>query len=260
MAKGRRKITQAFYDSLVKAYREKPGNYNQAARAAQCDYRTAKKGWEMGWPKKSLPPIKDVLHREQVAARAAMDEEKAREKAAREADQQHYELSRARKQAVEERTEMGRMIDQSRRTAMGALGTLGRLLPGLVEAAEAANRKLVEDARAGNVQPKDVTLLAQRMASAIRQSNEAARLSMLMQQLHLGLPTEISGSTQQLTIEQVAREYERANRAVERAQKRGLLVLEGGKGKDEDHGEGGHVGDAGGRGSHSGAGSGSGAS
>lgn len=76
---------QHVFDALVRVFRtqEQAGeriSYSQAAAITGVDVRTARRAWQRGWEDMPpvLPPIKEMLHREKLEARAAL--EKARRK------------------------------------------------------------------------------------------------------------------------------------------------------------------------------------
>jgi len=76
MPSGRRVITQEFYTSILQAFRKAPENYRAVAKALKIDWKTAKRGWEEGWPRFTwAPPIKDVIRQEQVQVRVAAMEQ-----------------------------------------------------------------------------------------------------------------------------------------------------------------------------------------
>lgn len=56
---------------MLAAFREKPGNITHAARVVGCNYRTAKRGWDRGWPNDATwaVPICEVIGRERDQAR-----------------------------------------------------------------------------------------------------------------------------------------------------------------------------------------------
>jgi hypothetical protein len=70
----RRPITKEFYEALLKAYREAPGQHRYAAVAAGCAFETARRGWARGWAQHGFSAIEQVLKDEHLALRAARQE------------------------------------------------------------------------------------------------------------------------------------------------------------------------------------------
>ena len=78
----RRPINADFYDALVDAFRETPGNAHSAAKVARrdprsggsCNRRTALRAWKRGWPNRGLIPISETLKDEKRSARKAVEE------------------------------------------------------------------------------------------------------------------------------------------------------------------------------------------
>jgi hypothetical protein len=66
-------ITVELYDTLSTYLLDHPADIVKAARGAGCVYRTAKRAWELGWPKTRdhalFEPIKDVYARRQAMRR-----------------------------------------------------------------------------------------------------------------------------------------------------------------------------------------------
>src|SRR5690349_18045802 len=109
----RRKISQDLYDALVSAYREIPGNASNAATEAGCDRRTAKQAYEVGWPARSLPPIKEVLQSERNEIRAMRVESERRRREAVLAAKED-----ARSDALATKSEEARAVANMRRNSL----------------------------------------------------------------------------------------------------------------------------------------------
>jgi len=57
-------IARERYDAMVESHHREPGNIKAAALAAQANWRTAKRAWEVGYPRQKLPAIRDLLAQE----------------------------------------------------------------------------------------------------------------------------------------------------------------------------------------------------
>lgn len=179
-------MTQDLYDSLVLAYREKPGNHSNAGRVAGCDRRMAKRAWETGWER--LPwakPIQAVLRDEQVQARAAihrdrrdeyMREEKLRAEAAAE--------------AAEARAQEGKLVKTSRGSALALLGQTVRAL----RAAQPFIRSLEQaGATASDMPPEQALRILDRISRMTANAIQVSKDVMKLERMHLGEPDEVIG-------------------------------------------------------------------
>lgn len=231
MAQGRRKITRDFYEKLLGAFREAPGNASHAADYAHCDRRTAKKAWETGFPSTGdwARPIHEVLKEEQIAARAKLAETAA-------ATTNH---EGARSDAIDARAEEAMLVRAARVSAGRYQESMQHMLMGVTELSKRIRVEMeklaLPDGVDGNGDPTypkvnlvSLTRLIQTVSSAIRQGNEAGLIAMRMERLHLGMPGEIIGY-QDMGMDEAADHIRRSHRALDRASRRGLVLLPGGK-------------------------------
>jgi len=224
----RRKITQDFYDKLLDAYRELPAHYTNAAKAAGTTRKTSRKAWHEGWPDKGFPPIEQALKHEEELARAQLA--RAREAELTEAHETNREVRQAAAvdaAATREREVM--MVRAARENVVGFLKATNDLLHGGV-ILSGMIRETLDDMRANGKRPplKTSVYLMNAMGGALRQGNEAATLALRMERLLAGEPEAILG-VQDMTVKECVREVRQAQRAMERAAKRGLVSLPGGK-------------------------------
>ena len=246
MPRQRRKITRDFYNLLLAAYREMPNNAQHAGDSAGCDRRTAKKGWETGWPKTAIwaKPIKDVIAGEKIAARAKLSEES---KATQDDREERYRTTEkaARDDAIDSRGEEALLVRAARVNAGRYQQASAQMMVGVNALAkrvrlemEALNTPVPNkngDLELPKANVTQLTRLIQTVASAIRQGNEAALIAMRMERLHLGLPGDV-GAYDEMTTQEAAEHLQRGDRMLKRAEARGFVVYEGGKGKTANGG------------------------
>lgn len=223
------KVTsQSTYDKLIIAFRENWGNFSSAARAAGVARKTAKKAWISGWPDQRMRPIRDLLEEERLAARAEILTETRAKLVGDQAvlQQEAVEAEKARllshSQAVQTRAQEGEMVKLSRANTIVMMATANRHL----RVANKLAKELEEQVEKGEVEltPQQVIKLAGSCAFLTKTAAEAARINLEMERILLGEPTEIIGiDVNNMSVEEAARRIEVANRALERARKRGLL-------------------------------------
>lgn len=57
---------------MTASNREHLADHTKAAEAAGVSYNTAKRAFDQGWPKRNLPPIREVIEKEMLEARAQL--------------------------------------------------------------------------------------------------------------------------------------------------------------------------------------------
>ena len=230
-----RGITAEQYEKLVDAYRQRPGSPMACATVAGIDYRTAKKGWEEGWPgvKGRERPISEIVAEEQAHARARLqdlqqqvDEALAHAETKRRQD----EADKARTDVTQARTEEAQMIRMARGAATGLLITLTHVSKGVTKVGGKVAKALETLAEApGPLSPTEMvnlTKLVGNLTTALRQANDAGARAMEMERLLLGEPTQIIGVAhlQEVTMEEAERRIAAAQRALERAKGKGSFA------------------------------------
>ena len=228
----RRPITEELYDSLLRAFREAPGNASYAARLSGCDRRMAKRGWEQGWPAFDwAKPIRVMLEREKEAARSqriqAEREIQAKDRGERE---------RARQDAIKTTGEEARAVQQLRGNALG-LGTItSKMLLAMIPLAERMKVTLESQA----VTPRECARLIKDLSYITRHASEVTKNALEMERLRLGEPTSVLGvRIEEMSPADAVKELSNVQHTLERARAMGWDVLPGGlnEGFDEDDGE-----------------------
>jgi hypothetical protein len=219
-----RELPRALYSSLLDAFRELPGNIDNASRKAGCDWRTAKHAWEKGWAENRghgarfapwAVPIKGVIESEQAEARvqlararAAQEDARMRRKAppqepppdnlattapAVQAAMAHVEaetdLERVRKEAVERKAEWARAAARSRRNALAVLQVQGEIMSSILMRAD----EWRGDLRAMKLDAKTVLSMVRQIGLSVRITTEALQGAQQVENLAVGSPTDILG-------------------------------------------------------------------
>lgn len=208
MASGRRAVTREFYDSLVIAYREAPGNASFASRRALCDRRMAKRGWELGWP--AYPwarPIKVVLEEEKQAAQAAL---RRAQISAQEAAEAEREL--ARQESIEGLKQERQMLKAARGDVLSVLVIAAELVPAMRACAQAVAAAMKPDPATGKpaqIAPAVAMGLLTRHATLVQKAVGSAEAIIQLSRLDRGAATVIHGAAaEDLSIEDALAELE----------------------------------------------------
>lgn len=183
----RRPVTREFYDALVIAFREAPGNAAFASRRVFCERRMAMRGWLHGWP--AYPwahPIKLLLEQEQVTAQAASRRAVISAQAAQEA-----ERDTARQEAVEARTQEAQMLRAARGDVLASL-VLAADLVGAMRVAVAAIKAGLLPGPGGappEISPTAAMGLLTRHATLVQKAVGAAEAVIQLSRLERGAST-----------------------------------------------------------------------
>lgn len=233
-AAGRKPFTKDLYSKLETYFRENPGDYTGAARLCGCDPRTAKRAWSgPAWTAYAWAvPLRDVIEGE--AAKAQAEHEAI-------AAQARKEMQEKAERARKLREEAEQMDDQMQRAAKTAalrgLASLLSISDGVSKLAKRVGEELGRGTDAqGNalkLPPEEAMRILNRYAQSTKQLVDATEALLTMDRLKEGLPTEIMGiSVEGVSIEDAEREVAQAARALEKARKLGLTVLDGGVGDE----------------------------
>ena len=220
MPRPRNLVTRDFYDKLVIVFREAPGNLTQAARRALCDRRMAKRGWEVGWPERGFPPVKDTLASEKNQAAAAAHDALRRQAAA--ADDAR---DRARADTAEAIAQERQMLKAARGDVLSALVIAAELIPAMrmVAKAVAAACAPKADGSPPDIPPTTAMGLLTRHASLIQKAVGATEAIVQLSRLDRGASTVNVAVAEDLTLEQAVEELEALEEVLGAARSRGLL-------------------------------------
>jgi hypothetical protein len=215
------------YDKLLDAFRKHNDHPVLVAKIAGCNYRTAQRCWELGYPARGLDPIRVVLAREQEQARALIMEQQASRKRAL---AEERELSS--KQAAQVRAQEGQLVALGRSAAVQAMAVGVTLVQSARGLAERVKTEIEQELKVPGLLDRGVALrLLKDIVYLQNQINSMAAASMTMERIHLGQPTSTVAitSTTEMTMEEAAARIEMANHALETARRvGGLKVLDGG--------------------------------
>lgn len=205
----RRAISSEMYGKLVEAFFKYGQNWRACGAYAGVDARTAKIGWEKGWPAKGLPPIEDQIALKNVQARVARAEA-----AQKQAEEETARLKKAQDDAIETEKDEVEMLTSLRKVLVAMSGgALKRLAIIAVEMSD----EVLQDHRSGKLKNLSVeakSRLIARIAYIVRSTEESTRLALENERLHLGEPTAVLGLkmesiTQEEAAEMLAHEFER---------------------------------------------------
>lgn len=234
------KVDQATYDKLVEAYRLDPGNHSAASRYAGVQRRTARRVWDHGNEAKGWKPAKVLIAEDVELAKAKTQLEQDRLELME--DQVAVEMERDREairlHSVAARKEEAALVVLARQAAIRSIAAAAAASEGLKGAMERIGKELKEMAEGGPMSKKELAMVSsitRRYASTLREVVVAGQLSMEMERLYLGKPTEIVGVTTDLDtmpLDDLVRLAGYQDGVLQRAAQRGLVVLEGGLKKD----------------------------
>lgn len=205
-------LSRETYEKLVEAFRQTPGSYSLAARAASCDPRTAKRCW-LGpaypkWP--WALPIKALLEEEAAeAARQKRDADRAAAQARAEA--QAAALERERRERQDALDEEKKLLRVARGDVLSALAIAAELVPAMRSVAKAVAAACQPDA-AGNppqIPPATAMGLLVRHGQMIQKAVGAAEVLVQLARTERGeanLNVAVAGVT--LTEEEALAELE----------------------------------------------------
>ncbi len=207
---GKRRISVEFYEAMLQAFRETPGNLTAAAKAVGCDRSTSTRGWKLGWPKYDWArPICEVLAEEQGMARSKMAEAietmPANEERGHSSDRTHQhretyinaqrEREQARVNAVNTRADLGKMLTGLRELTIQCEAIIGERSPGVTALASRLNEEMREMARApqGTFDMFKAQRLLRLHVADVRNVSVAASRVYELEQTHLGEPSKFIG-------------------------------------------------------------------
>lgn len=218
-----RKSSEDFHRCLASFRKFPPGATTKIASDCGLNTRTVRRYYDDGNPRLGMEPIRIILEREQLLARAEL--EKQRRNDANEKAKETRELSQ--KHAVEARAEEGRIVDFTRAGASRAAGIGVHLAIGAMRLSELIEQELKNLADTGHVDPFKGVKLLKDVADTMDKINSLAFKAMEMERLHLGEPTHVIEvqSRQELTLDDVKLRLAAAQRAVDRVESRGSIHL-----------------------------------
>lgn len=227
-------ITKETAEAILQSGRTSPGNAAAAARAADCDPRTAKKAWELGLRTCPDPhyhrPFKDILLEEQAEVRARVQreqEEASRIAVATEASRRGDVQAKAIDDVTQQRAQEERLVRNARAATIVLLSNVTNIAAGATALGAKVRESLEALAADGSVlsvtQAKNVVSLVGRLATSLRQLNDAGQKSMEMSRLLAGEPGKIVGiqHLQSIPLEEAKDRVAAAQRAIAELEEEG---------------------------------------
>lgn len=215
------RISRSMYDRMVKAASEY-SSLSEAAEACGVSRATMTKAMEIGWPDESpyFQPIKQVLAEDQSNARAQLvklDEQAAQRRA--EIAQDNAE--KAALDAARTRAEEGQAVRMIRGNALALIGTTTHLLKAALKKASQLTDTIDDELMSAN----EIGKLMKTVSDVTRNAGEVAKLAIQLERTVLGEPTEhIKVSVDNMTTDDAAEEIRRAQAALDRAVKLGIVI------------------------------------
>ena len=221
---------QEDYERILEAFRLYPESPTKAARKAGVDYRTAVKVFNLGIPKLSLPPVQDVIAREQSKARAEV---------ARKEDGAEAAVLTAREAAISQaakvRAQEVQLVSVARASALQAVASTAFLAQAGRTLAEKVKDEVDKLSR-GKVSATQGLELLNRMATHMVKVNNAAEVAIRLERVLAGDPTHMPAGTiplrDDIPLEELEARMLSAQCAFESAKRAGgLRVIDGGLAK-----------------------------
>jgi hypothetical protein len=219
--------SRELWDLLLAAFRQRPGNFAEVGRLANCHWRTAKRAWTEGWTDAPWArPIKDILAEELVvereAERQALEERKSLESLGRE----------ARKAAAVQAWQLeGRIVAEMGENILLAV----QVQHALLKIARDFKEDLVQLAAAEQFKempPAEKLEMTVRLLRGLDTLTRSVSAVSEWNKKHYEAPpaaVEEKGITKEATPQQVAAELLELKAQLERAESYGALrILEGG--------------------------------
>jgi hypothetical protein len=207
---GKKAISRELYEQMLEAFREEPGNVGYVAKKCDVEYRTAAKCWKVGWESKYFDPAKDKIEQELIAEQLAT---RARLANSIKSDTKSEVV---RQDAVEIRTHETKMVRGARENCIALMACSQKLLGGAFQ----LSARLGELLRNEQVGVKDGIAVLATIGKLIKDGNESAKLSLVLERLLVGAPTEIIGLTN-ITVADAESECRRALATIEMAKSMG---------------------------------------
>jgi hypothetical protein len=239
------KVSKQEYNLMVESFREFPGSPSRVAEIVGVSVECARRGWRVGWPSRYMGPIKDVIEGEILIARGKRAAEliETKKLVARADDQnklikeleeheEHLRLQavneeterlKAKEDAIQSRKEEGKMVSMGRRNTIAVMAATTKLIAGAITKAKEMDEKI----KKGKVKltPAQTIAFVRSCAYVTKTASESAKISMEMERMLMGEPTEIIGlDMKNMSLDDAARTIEMANVALQRAKERGVLT------------------------------------
>lgn len=179
------RIDKKTYQMLLRAYRERPGNFSHAGQYAGVTHRTAKRAFQKGW---SSPPwarpIAEVLEAEKHNRRAQIRAEQAEQ--ALEAPAKRADKRTAAFDAAAERLTEAKAVRGALQVTLGMLATVSTLQTAGLAAAQYAAQQITDKIKAKDLSYKEAVQLTQQLGLAAERTVRSLREAQQAVRLHLG--------------------------------------------------------------------------
>lgn len=246
------------YDALLNAYRD-GATHAAAAAAANVVWRTAKRAFEIGWPRLRFRPIRDVLAEEAALTRAFRQEAEANARlaeaegraakvmndAAQAAAQRLAEAQARAEQVMAERVAIAEaqarrriaelneranvdVVEQRAEEAILVRSARKNAVSAQVfislawQNARALAETITQAVQAGGLSPQQALAFGNALMRGTREVNQAAMLALELERLRTGEPAgAVEIQADPATLEEAASEVERAQALIDLARRSG---------------------------------------
>lgn len=227
VAKYRNTVTREFYEKLLIAFREAPGNASHAARKVCCDVRMARRIYDEGDKRYEFArPIKAVLESEKRDAIVQLRSAKQRQEDAAEAQRES-----ARQESIEAHKQEQQMLKAARGDVLAVLAMAMELIPVMRELAgvlkEAVAKDPVTGKRSKEISAHVAMSLMTRHAQIVQKGVGAAEAVIQLSRLDRGATTVnvgVGAPDEALSLEDALTELEAISTVVAGAKRAGLLA------------------------------------
>lgn len=207
---GVRVITKEIYDEMLEMFRQHH-NVAYIAERVKSARVTVSKAFEVGWPNKGLPPIKQVIAEEQEQARAQRQRDLE--------NQIREELlikEQARKDAIEARAQEAKGAKITRTNALGMAAVSNRLLVSAEKIVKEIESRVATNL--ATLDLDDMRKLVDTTARMVQRAQTTMVLALQIERVVTGQPVAIIGhAVAHMTPEQLADEFEGMLRTAERS-------------------------------------------
>lgn len=212
-------ISKAKYDAMLESHRDAPGNVSAAARRAGVSRATASKYWQHGGDEAWMLPLRSVISKEQVAARAVLERERI------EAARLHGQELGMR-EAIDASADAGRELAETAKLAREAKGNaldLLGIIKCLTSGAKTIERELAAAFDDGTIRelvkakPSEAIKLVRELARLVHDGNLAAETAVKLEAHLLG---DGPGGDTHVHVESVDDAHEIIERAARAARRR----------------------------------------
>lgn len=214
------KFSRKTYELVLEGFRDSPGNIAHAARHAGVDWQTAKRLWDVGWPKFTWArPMREVVEEERQKALAEVAARLQKEKELHEADRE-----KTRAMAVEQKAAEEQLLIAARKNVAAAFGLSAKLVPAMDGAVgyirqvflnPDGTQKSAKDVEAAGIDPKTAVSILRQHAGILARATGVMETLIQLGRTQRNEPNAIVGHVvADMSAEEAAEEIEAQEAAI----------------------------------------------